>query len=963
MRKHFLLLMLMALLPLTSFAQRNKGDKFPAGNYVYEVTAVMDGTLPGEVTLIGIRDGKNPIVGNALVIPGLMTATLFDEEYKFNTTALADNALQTRMDASGKVTGSFTDVEDAQSVNFPATIKALPANCLKGYTNIETISFEANSALETIADGAFSTTQIKTFDFSNCSQLAALTNAVFVEAAPATNSYITSITLPESSVLLKEIGTAFQRLTALTEIKNLEKSAITSVVANAFSGDAKLKKVELPGTVETIAAGAFANCGVEDLTINVGSLKTAGDAKNPIYGTNADDLKVLKKLTLKGNLGGIIQKNAFKGHINLENLDLSLLNFASLGQIATSAFEGCTKIESLTIGNINDKPAKGFTIDADAFKDCFKLATVTVGDINSGSAIGAKAFGDKLKIVTIGYVKAGALAIAANAFTYADVSGTKLNLASAEGKYLSSDDAKTALFAPASFNFSAVQNAINSANFEGPVINIGEIRSKGGVFKGGDISLPATANYNKSQVKLNFVGTIAQGGLDANIIDNKEKVDAITFSKDIATGGIEANAFADYDDQVITITFAGSLAKQAVLNGAFEALKKDSKVILTGTPADATVNPFEIRAFDNTTDISSVSDLASLDAAIAREILLEVDKTNPLYAQFSSATKGLSSYDGAFEIYRVKFYVPDPEDDNTFLAYQNKNQKSAAWARINFSTDKLSETLNGGVNDLKIQRYQNVKDGEDWVAAKLTLYATYTDEDDAEKVSSIYMVPLKVTDGYYHIAKGDNQVIIAKVAKIKGDFTTTDIKVPVSLSGYTVANESLWKGLENNELFIANNIMTNQQLIDNTAFDDANKDGKKDAGEERDIYRGTFSTTKTISEDLYVMANPAKYEGFDISKIVIAKGAGGKGAYIGEGWYYMLLKHYASSASAPAHIIWLDADPDTDPNVTGIFEVKHSVSENNNKFSNAIYTLQGVRVSQTSKGQIYIQNGKKFIAK
>jgi len=963
MRKHFLLLMLMALLPLTSFAQRNKGDMFPAGNYVYEVTAVMDGTLPGEVTLIGIRDGKNPIVGNALVIPGLMTATLFDEEYKFNTTALGANALQQRMNASGVVQGSFTDVENAQSVEFPATIKSLPANCLKGYTNIETISFEANSELETIADGAFSTTQIKTFDFSNCSQLAALTNAVFVEASPAVNSYITKITLPEDSKLLKQIGTAFQRLTELTTIENLEKSAITEVVANAFSGDAKLTKVELPGTVETIAEGAFANCGVSDLTINVGSLKTAGAGTTQIYGTKTADLEVLTKLTLKGDLGGIIKTNAFKGHVNLKTLDLSGLNFASLGQIATSAFEGCTKIEAVTIGNINDRPAKGCTIDADAFKGCTKLVTVTVGDINSANAIGAAAFGNALKTVTIGTVKAGAASILAGAFVYADVSGTTLNLASATGKYLSSDDATTPLFAAGSFDFSAVTNASTVANFVGPVINIGEILSKGGVFKGGDISLPATATYDKSQAKLNFVGNIAQGGLDANIIDNKEKVDAITFSKDIATGGIEANAFADYDDQVITITFAGSLAKQAIMNGAFEKLKKDSKVKLTGTPADATVNPFEIRAFDNTTDISSVSDLASLDAKIAREILLEVDKTNPLYAQFSSATKGLSSYDGAFEIYRVKFYVPDPEDDNTFLAYQNKNQLSAAWARINFSTDKLSETLNGGVNDLKIQRYQQVLDGEEKVDAKLTLYATYTDEDDAEKVSTIYMVPLKVTDGYYHIAKSDNQVIIAKVAKVSGNFTNTDIKVPVSLTGYTAGNESLWTGLTNTELFIAKNIMTNQQLIDNTAWDDQNGNGSKESDEERDIYRGTYSTTKTISEDIYVMANPAKYEGFDISKITITKGTGGKGAYIGEGWYYMLLKHYATSASAPAHVIWMDADPATDPNVTGIFEIKQSVSENNNKFSNAIYTLQGVRVSQTSKGQIYIQNGKKFIAK
>lgn len=960
MRKNFLILMLMTLLPLAGFAQRNVNDVFPAGNYVYQVTAVMDGTLPGEVTLIGIRDGKNPIVDGALVIPGLMTATLFDEDYSFNVTALGANALQQRMNASGVVQGSFTETAAATTVEFPAPIKTLPANCLKGYTNISSISFAEDSELESIADGAFATTQITTFDFSNCSNLAALTNAVFVEAAPAVNSYITKITLPENSLLLKQIGTAFQRLTELSEIKNLEKSAITEVVADAFKGDAKLKTIELPGTVETIAAGAFGASGVKNLTINVDKIQTIGDGTNTLYfdGTDDDDITTLKSLTLKGNLGGIIRTNAFKGAVNMATLDLSALNFASLGQIAASAFEGCTKIESVTIGNINDKPASGATIAADAFKGCKKLATVTVGDINSATAIGAAAFGNALKTVTIGTVKAGAASILAGAFVYADVSGTTLDLATGEGKYLSSDDASTPIFAAGSFDFSNVKNAATAANFVGPVINIGEIKSKGGVFAGSDISLPTTAAYNKSQVKLNFVGNIAEGGIDANIINNKEKVDAITFSGDIATGGIELNAFAGYDDQKMTITFAGSLANHAVANGAFDGLYSNatdaltSKVVFTGVPADATVNPFEIRAFNSTSDITGAANVTDVDAIIAREILLEIAETHPLYAQYKSATKGLLTYNGTFAIYRVKFYVAPVLPDNSFTLYRNSNEQNVAWARINFNTDKLSETLNGGAEDLKIQRYQTVDGGK----VKLTLYATYTDEDNAEQVSTIYMVPLKATKGFYHISKADDEIIIAKATK-DANFTVTDVKFPVNITGYTAADESLWyvQGggqMHNNELHIAKNVMTNQQLVDKSA---------SDGGNAVDIYRGAAVKDENIAVDLYVMTDPAKYHGFSISKLPITRGKDGKGAYIGEGWYYMLLKKYTATTSAPAHVVWLDADSETDPNTTGIFEMKHSVKENVK--SNAIYTLQGVRVSAPVKGQIYIQNGKKFIAK
>lgn len=927
--KNFIAIAALLLGSTTVFAQRNVGDKFPAGNYVYQVGTVYDdeNDIPGEVTLIGIRDGKNPIVSNVLDIPGYMEATLFDEVYKFNVIALGANALQRTMDASGTDKAEFASKSDAKTVNFPATIKVIPANCFKGYTNVIAINFAEKSELETINDGAFSTTQITSFDFTNCKNLASLTNAVFVEAAPATNSYITSITLPESSKLLKHIGTAFQRLTELTEIVNLEKSSIEEVVVDAFKGCAKLETVELPGTVKTIAAGAFGASGVKNLTINVDKIQTIGDGTNTLYydGTDNDDIATLETLTLKGDLGGIVQTNAFKGAVNMATLNLSELNFASLGQIAASAFEGCTNagFTSVTIGNINDKPAAGCTIDADAFKGCTNLATVTVGDINSANAIGAAAFGSALKTVTIGTVKAGDAAIVAGAFVYADVTGTSLTLAGT-GKYLSSDDAATPIFAAGAFDFSAVTNTASATTFVGPVINIGEIKSKGGVFAGADIKLPAAAAYT-TNVKINFTGSIAEGGLDAMIIDNSDKVDKINFAGEIATGGIEANAFASLA-AVMEITFAGSLDEGAIASGAFEALKADSKVKLTYTPADATVNPFDKNAFSATATV-----------ATARDILLEVTNAD-LKKLFQNKTKGLTT-DGVYDVYRVKFYVAPVEPDYSFLVYPNQNDKKTAWARINFSRDKLSETLNGGDYDLKIQRVQTI----DGAKVKLTLYATYTDEDDALNASTIYMVPLKVKNGFYNIGKTDAEIIIAKAEKAT-DFTYSDEvkshKVAVATTGYVVGDESLWTGLTNTELFIAQNDMTNQQLCDKTA---------NDGGTPVDIYRGGTD----IAEDLYIMTDPSKNKGFRISKAAIVKSTDGTGAHIDQGWFYMLLKKYEGAAAA-ARVVWMD-----EPEATAIYGVKEIKAVEDG----AIYTLQGVRISAPKKGQIYIQNGKKYIAK
>lgn len=932
MRKNFklLLLGLLAMCSSTVFAQRNVWDIFPADNFVYQVTATMDGTDPGEVTLIGIRDGKSPIVDGALVIPNQMSADLFGDTYTFNVTALGFNALQQRLDATGTWKGSFTGTAAATKIEFPAHITEIPFNCFNGWTNVNSITFAAGSELQTINNNAFATTQITKFDFSPCSQLAALPDEVFVEAGKI-NSYITEITLPEDSKLLKDIQGAFKHLPNLTTIKNLEKSSITQVIANAFDGDAKLTKIELPGTVQTIAANAFKNCGVSDLTINVGSLITAGNGVTQLYGTTAADRNKLTKLTLKGNLGGIITTNAFKGHTNLATLDLSGLNFASKGQIAESAFEGCTNITSVTLGNINDEPGVPgeYTIDNDAFKGCTGLATVTIGNINSANAIGAAAFGNSLKTVTIGTVKAGAASIINGAFVFANVKGASLKVATGAGEYLSSDDASTEIIETDAFKFDAIDGTLPGWVYnDNATVTIGEIRSKGGVFEVNAIS----GNYIR---EITFAGDIAQGGLDAQIYDNTanaQSLQTINFKGNLATGAIEANAFANLAAKKTIITFSGSLAKEAIMAGAFEGLFGDpdgelgSQIKLTGTPADATVNPFEQEAFQ-----------AGSTKATARTIWLTVTNAE-LLGRFKSTTKGLKS-GNAFDVFRVDFYEAPTPDDNSFLVYPNANDKKTAWARINFSADRLSKTLAGGTKDLKIQRVQTI----DGAKVKLTLYGTYTDEDDALNSSTIYMVPLKVTNGFYHIGKADNEIIIAKAEKAT-DFTLTDAvkshKVAVSVTGYTPANESLWTGLHNSELYIAANIMTNQQLVDKTASDWYGP---------VDIYRGG----STIVEDLYIMTDPAKNKGFRIDKTIIEKKTDGTGAYINEGWYYMLLKKY-EGAPAAANVVWMD-----DSEATGIFGIteKKTVVEDG-----AIYTLQGVRVSATQKGQIYIMNGKKFIA-
>ena len=277
MRKHFLILMLLTLLPLAGWAQFSVGNYVPKGDFIYKITQAAAGDTPGKVIVFGIREGRNPVdeTTKALNLEGKITIGIIDGpsfdfvvDYAQNSDVVGESqALRktyTWVDYNTIPTevGAFAGMVTAESVVIPKEFLQIKENTFYGYTNMKSISFEEGSQVKTIKSGAFNTTQIRTFDFSNCSKLTTLKEGVFVQTGTAVNSYVTSITLPLQSEALTDISTAFQRLPNLEAINNLDKSLIYKVVANAFSGDTKLKNLALPGTVKIIANGAFAGSGI-----------------------------------------------------------------------------------------------------------------------------------------------------------------------------------------------------------------------------------------------------------------------------------------------------------------------------------------------------------------------------------------------------------------------------------------------------------------------------------------------------------------------------------------------------------------------------------------------------------------------------------------------------------------------------------------------------------------------------
>lgn len=907
--------------------------------------------------LTEIRSGRNPVQADgSLYLVGNQEITLVAETYKIKITTIASAApLQNLL---------------CKSVVIPAELTAIPKNCFNGCTDLKDITFETGSQVTSIGSHAFATTKITDFDFSPCVKLAELSDEVFVESSTKNNSYITKVTLPTAPVF-KHINGAFKNLVALESIENLENSYIQEVIAEAFSNCKKLTKISLPKNLKYIDKAALKGSSISDLTIDVTSLLNLGGgtvntstyawttsaATSNLYGksavrTTAAAVTPLTKLTLKGELKGEIAKNAFAWCDGLNGtLDLTGVTFGTTATIAAEAFASCYAVVETTtygingvkIGNITDNQSASYTIAGDAFKDCDALTSVEIGNITTTNAIGAAAFGDQLVNVTIGTVKASDAAFAAGAFVWKDASGATLRLATASGQYLNSNDATTVIIPAGTFDMSAITT--KTAPAVNPAIQIGEIRSKGGVFEAAAITVPVTIG------SLTFSGNIAENGIDAALLSGDANLTAITFKGSIGQGGIATDAFANVTS-IQTLNFDGLLAEKAVATKAFAfpaSAAPETTYMINYSYAsipDYTVNPFEEQAFNA---------VASANFSTDRYILLNVASA-ALKEYYLDPVVGLASTDNAkFDIYLVKFYVPEEVVAHGFMLYQNQNAKSVAWGRYDlgsFTVEKGPDLSNpySVTTAMKIPRFQKVQD--EAATVKLTIYGVYTDENPTGGAnmtgeSTVYFVPLQVFNGNYEIQKSNTCPLIIRADVVDGALTDKDVLV--DFTDGTISNNSVWSvlpafdALRSFKKNTSGSVVTTQILWDRT---DAST---------YDVW-GTDEAFAARTEDgyapkaVYSLMNPAAYQGVDVVKLPVSKDSG----KVGLNWYYTFLYTYAD-ATALARVVWM-----SEGEATAIFGVKNVDTKTAN---NVMYNLQGMQISAPTKGQIYIMNGKKYIAK
>ena len=1008
MKTRSLKLMLLSLLGLISTSVSAQdlntvGNYIVSGNFIYKVITAYDPVTPaaGTVSIEAIRATKNPVDAEGkLNLVGHIETDLFEDHYEFDVVKISAGALQkygTATTGTGTYANgaAFDHIVDAKSVVIPKEFTTVETGTFVSYTNISSITFEAGSQLTTVQTQAFTTTQTKVFDFSPCTQLYALPDEAFVETG-LTNTYITTVTLPDHSadspVVPFALNKSLIRLPKLTTINNLDKCNVQMFVADAFNGDASLASLEIPASTITIQDAAFQNSGIKDLTINVGNLTTFGQGTCLYGNTPVTSPEILESLTLKGVLNTTIAGNAFAGCVNLATLDMTGMTFKptagaviGAGAFAANSFQNCTSLTALAFPPLRGNGNASTVIGA-AFNGCTALAEVSIHSIltDAGAiAVAANAFGNALKTVTIGTIDVAATTnepIAAGAFVYGDVSGATLKIATGSGQYLNNGTTTAVkLIDAGAFDFSAIQVTPDRDEDDYPTVEIGKINS-------GDIFADAALKGNQI-MSIAFTGAIANGGLagftNPIIEDNtggnsvvglalKEltfqgnlgtgtaaatvigasafallpNLETITFDGDIIPGAIAAGAF-DFTGmaQKVTITFNGDLKATAVspviLAGAFEGLPATSEIYYTKDGATVAFNPFAATAFDNTTPATQFT---------VRDITLVVTDA-ALAALYADGTNGLNT-GNAWDIFRV-IAASAPVYATPLIVYPNENQTTVAWAR--------NPIVPGAGKDYRtITRVQDIE-GEGEV--KLTLYQTYTDEDPFDKQSTIYMVPLQAYNGVYYLPSttigNDLKTIVAKAEKKDGSAFVTAPVAPATVPAVefkvidiltaevpATAGSSIWKLSTDANLHYATNIMTNQQLVDGTAV---NTGDAFNAGTE--LYTAWDGAVGTdIVRDIYIMTDPAKGKGVRIDKLPVTST---NNAYINTGWWFWMLAKFNDDAEA--RVIWLGEDE----NVTSILGVKKNVK----KFeADAIYNLQGVRVDNTVKGQVYIMNGKKFIA-
>ncbi|MBP5629726.1 MAG: leucine-rich repeat protein [Bacteroidaceae bacterium] len=353
-------------------------------------TALESITLPGSLTSIGASAFAGCTALESITFPSSLTG--IDDGAFEGCTSLESVTLPGSLTSIDN--GAFDGCTSLRSVSLPSTMTSIGTNVFRGCTALNSITLP--SSLTSIGEGAF----------RGCEGLTTLTIPNKVEVIGKEAFYgcsnITSLTLGSN---LREIGEgAFRRLEGLTTLTIPDKVEVIRTLAfslcnhitsltlgsnlreigeQAFLGCDSLTTLTIPNKVEVIGKQAFYGCNhITSLTLG-SNLREIGEGAFSYCGglttlTIPDKVEVIGKdaffgcnlitsLTLGSNLREIGEK-AFFIYEGLTTLTIP----DRVEVIGAYAFFGCKNITSLTLGsNLRE-------IGEAAFRGCESLTTLII---------------------------------------------------------------------------------------------------------------------------------------------------------------------------------------------------------------------------------------------------------------------------------------------------------------------------------------------------------------------------------------------------------------------------------------------------------------------------------------------------------------------------------------------------------------------------------------------------------
>jgi hypothetical protein len=354
-------------------------------------------TVPNTVTFIDIAAFKSTHALETVIFEkGGTEELVFADKRIYPTSTRSTAPTEIGLNTWGGWDGMFFD-SAIKYIEIPARVKIIP-RIMFAQSSLETLTFEENSQLEKIADGAFiDCFNLKNYVLPDNGNLTSIGKQAFQSTIGPRKLVIPdSVTFMDafafrysygieevdfSSAMTYVAPSTFQDCTNLKTVYGFGEG-LDTFKDTAFSGCTNLGNTEgttlpvfdIPSTVTTLERNMFQNCT---------SLKTITIPK----AITVLDVNFFSGCTSLGNLelGNIerIGSNVFKNCVSMTVINLPALTMLSTGSgsPSTNMFEG-TSIKSFTFGDKLTQIAPGSTSYSmqSAFLNCKELEEVTFND-------------------------------------------------------------------------------------------------------------------------------------------------------------------------------------------------------------------------------------------------------------------------------------------------------------------------------------------------------------------------------------------------------------------------------------------------------------------------------------------------------------------------------------------------------------------------------------------------------